>query len=90
MACFFTGRLEDSVTNSTLAVQVNPTFSFLQVFLVAGQAGLGHLDAARAAAQRLVTTASDFTIGSFVRAGFVRPQLVERLAAELRNAGLPE
>ena len=62
----------------------------LHAYLVASHVNLGHLDAARAAAQRLLEIAPGFTIGAFVRMDLLRPALMEALAAALRKAGLPE
>ena len=86
----FTDRFEEAVTYSTLAIQANPGFSILHACLVASHANLDHLDAARAAAQRLLEVAPGFTVSDFVRMDLVRPALMESLAAALRKAGLPD
>jgi tetratricopeptide (TPR) repeat protein len=86
----FTGRFEQAVTYSTLAIQANPGFSLLHAGLVAGHVNLDRPDAARAAAQRLLEIAPGFTVSGFVRMDLVRPALMEALAEALRKAGLPE
>ncbi|WP_106796422.1 adenylate/guanylate cyclase domain-containing protein [Rhizobium sp. H4] len=86
----FTGRFEDAVKYSALGIQVNPGFSILHASLVASYANLHRLEAARAAAARLLKVAPDWTIGGFVRMDVVRPQLMKGLASALRKAGLPE
>ena len=87
---FFTDRFEEAVNHATQAIQANPGFSILHVGLVAGHAELGHLDAARKAAARLLEVAPGWTIESFVRMDLVRPNLMDKFAVALRKAGLPE
>jgi TolB-like protein/class 3 adenylate cyclase len=88
--CLFTGRFEEAASYSTLAIQANPGFSILHATLVASQANLDRLDAARTAAERLLEIAPAWTIGGFVRMDLVRPHLMDGFAAALRKAGLPE
>jgi adenylate cyclase len=92
LACvrLFTGHLEEAVSYSTLAVHANPDFSLLRAALVASHAEFGQLDLARAAAQRLLEMAPQWTIGGFVQMDFVRPELMQVFARGLRKAGLPE
>ncbi|MER9243705.1 hypothetical protein [Mesorhizobium sp. M0633] len=75
---------------STLAIQVAPGFSVLYASLVAAYVNLDRLDAARAAASRLLEVAPGWTNSAFVRMSVVRPELMEMLASALRKAGLPE
>ena len=89
-ACVFTGRFAEAVTYSTLAIQSNPHFSPLYVFLVASYASLDNLDAARATGRRLMEVAPDFTISGFVRYDLFRPHVIQGVAAALRKAGLPD
>ena len=85
----FTDRFEQAVTYSTLAIQANPGFSLLHACLVASHVNLGRLDAAHAAARRLLEVAPGFTVSDFVRMDLVRPALMEPFATALRKAGLP-
>ena len=87
---FFTGHFNEVVTHSNLAIHANPGFSVPHAFLVAGNVNLGHLDAARMAAGRLLEIAPSWTIGSFVGMKFMRPQLMDAFAEALRQAGLPD
>jgi adenylate cyclase len=87
---FFTGHFDDVVTYSNLAIHANPGFSVPHAFLVAGNVNLGRLDAARMAAERLLEIAPGWTIGSFVRMKFMRPQLMDGFAETLRQVGLPD
>jgi adenylate cyclase len=86
----FTDRFEEAVTCSTLGVQANPGFSLGHALLVASHANLDRLDAARAAAQRLIEIAPDFTVTGFLRMNLVRPSLMNALAEALRKAALPD
>lgn len=88
--CFFTGRYGDAATDSTKALQSSPGFSVMHAYLVASQINFGAVDAARAAAQRLLEIAPAFTIGAFARMEFVRPALMDVFVQALRKAGLPE
>lgn len=85
----FTGQFAEAVSYATLAVQSNPLFSPPHVFLVASYAHLD-LDAARAAGQRLLEIAPDFTISGFLRNEVYRPHLMQEIAEALRKAGLPD
>lgn len=86
----FTARFEDAAKYSSLGIQVNPGFSILHASLVASYANLDCLEAAQAAAVRLLEVAPSWTISEFVRMDVVRPQLMEGLASALRKVGLPE
>lgn len=86
----FTGRHEEAVDCAILGIQVNPGFSILHASLVAAYANLDRLDAARAAAARLLEVAPGWTIEGFVRMDVVRPELMQGFASALRKAGLPE
>jgi len=87
---FFTGKYEDAATNATLAIQANPDFSVLHASLVAALASLGRLDAARAAATRLLEVAPGWTVSGFLHMDLVRAELMAQMASALRTAGLPE
>ena len=87
---FLTGRFEEGVANSKLAIQSNPGLSPSHAMLVANLVSLGRLDEARAAGCRLLEVAPDASASSFVRAAWTRPDLMEAFGAALRKAGLPE
>ncbi|CAN5155012.1 adenylate/guanylate cyclase domain-containing protein [soil metagenome] len=86
----FTGRFDKAVIFATLAVQSNPPFSVLHFSLVACLVEAGRMDAARAAAARLMELAPGFTVAGVVRMGFLRPHVMTGFADALRKAGLPE
>jgi adenylate cyclase len=90
VSCYFTDRFEEALGYATSAIQANPGFSLLHVFLVASNVKLGRLDSARAAALRLLEIAPNFTIGNFERIGYIRQHLIEQIVNSLRTAGLPE
>ena len=87
---FFTGRFDEVVIYLNLAIHANPGFSVPHAFLVAGHVNLGHLDAARMAAGRLLEIAPSWTVGVSCGMEFMRPQLMDALASALRQAGLPD
>jgi TolB-like protein len=84
------GQFSEAVKYSILTVQANPSFSVPHAYLVASLVGLGNTEGARAAALRLLEVSPAFTVDSFVRMDLFRTPLMERLAAALRTAGLPE
>jgi TolB-like protein len=86
----FAGQFREAAKYSTLTVQANPSFSVAHAYLVASHIGLGNLEAAHAAATRLLEIAPTFTVDAFVQMGLFRAPLMESLAAALRKAGLPE
>jgi adenylate cyclase len=90
VACYSTDRFADASRYATSAIQANPGFNLLHVFLVASNVKLGRLDIARAAAERLLGIAPAFTIGTFERIGYIRRPLVDEVANALRTAGLPD
>ena len=55
----------------------------------ASHVGLGNMEAAQAAASRLLEVAPTFAVAAFAQTGLFRAQLMEALAAALREAGLP-
>jgi TolB-like protein len=86
----FAGRFAESVRYASSTVRANPGFSVPYAYLVAGQVNLGNLEAARAAAARLLEVAPAFTVAGFARMDQFRPALMQRITAALREAGLPE
>ena len=78
-----------SITYSTRHL-ANPGFSLLHATLVASYANLDRLEAARAAARRLLEITPGFTVSGFARMALARPQLMDAFVQALRKAGLPE
>ena len=85
----FTGRPTEAAEYANLALQSNPGFTILHATLAATYARIDRMDAARAAAERLLALAPGWTIEGFVRMDLVRPELMEPFAADMRKAGLP-
>jgi tetratricopeptide (TPR) repeat protein len=85
----FAGRFAEAVTYANLTIRANPAFSVPYAYLVASHVNLGDLEAARAAARRLLDVAPAFTVDGFARMAVFRPPLTAALAASLREAGLP-
>ncbi|HWK64047.1 MAG TPA: adenylate/guanylate cyclase domain-containing protein [Rhizobiaceae bacterium] len=86
----FTGRPAEAVGYARLAVQSNAGFTVLHAVLAVSQAESGSLDAARAAAGRLLEIAPAFTIDGFARMGVYHQRQMEIMAAGMRKAGLPD
>ena len=88
-AYLFSGRNEEAVVASNHAIQANPSFMVSHALLVASYAQLGHLDAARVAAQRLLEAAPSFTVTMMEQMEFTAPERVKQFGTLLRQAGLP-
>ncbi|MGI6854417.1 adenylate/guanylate cyclase domain-containing protein [Mesorhizobium sp. 1B3] len=86
----FTDRPAEAVGYARLAIQSNPGFTLLHAVLTVSQVESGDLDAARAAAGRLLEIAPAFTIDGFARMGVYHQRQMELLAAGMRKAGLPD
>ncbi len=56
----FASQFPEAVKYSTLTVQANPSFAVAHAYLVASQVGLGNVEAAHAAARRLLEIAPTF------------------------------
>jgi TolB-like protein/class 3 adenylate cyclase len=89
-AYLFSGRNEEAVVASNHAIQANPSFMVSHALLVASYAQLGHLDAAKVAAQRLLEAAPSFTVTMMEQMEFTAPERVAQFGAALRQAGLPD
>jgi TolB-like protein/class 3 adenylate cyclase len=89
VANYFTGRFGEAIGFSVSAIQANPGFSLPHAFLVASNVSLGHLEAARAAAQRLLQVDPTFSVGKFEQLGYIRQSLLDQVCDALRTAGLP-
>ena len=72
------------------AIQCNPAFSYLHMFLTAALAKLGRIDEAKAAAARVVALEPGFSISKMCLALDPALTFAEPLTEALRAAGLPE
>ena len=86
----FTSRFEEGAHYATLTIQTKPSFSVPYLILIASLVNLDRLDAARAAAARLLSLVPDFAIAGFLRADYWRRERMGMIADALRRAGLPE
>jgi TolB-like protein len=86
----FAGRFAESVKYASQTIRANPGFSVPYAYLVAGQVNLGNLEAAHAAAARLLEVAPAFSVADFARMNLFRAPLMAQITAALREAGLPE
>jgi TolB-like protein len=86
----FTQAFADAARYAALAVRANPGFSIPYAYLTASNVGLGRLEAAHAAARRLLEVAPNFSVGSYMRTNLFRPHLMDALGAALRTAGVPD
>jgi TolB-like protein len=87
---FFTERYDEAAEAAQRAAYINPQFLPAVVMVVASCTRGGQPQAAQAAAERLLGLNADFHVGDFVRIGRFAPDLNEKYAAALREAGLPE
>ncbi len=90
LANLFTSHFTEAVTYLTLAIQANPRFSPPYAFLVASHVNLGNLNAAHAAARRLLEIDPAFSVAEFARMDLFRAPLMESITKALQTAGLPE
>ena len=87
---FFTGRYDEAADAAQRAVHINPQFMPGYALIVASRARGGQPQAAKAAGERLLGVKPDFRVGEFIRIGRFAPEVNEKYAAALREAGLPE
>ena len=87
---FFTERFADAVDAAQRSAYINPEFVPAAALLVASYTRNGQLQEAKVAARRLISLSPDFRVGDYIRVGRFPPDLNEKYAAALREAGLPE
>ena len=87
---FFTERYDDAAEAAQRSAHINPQFVPAVAAIVASRTLGGQPKAAQAAAERLLSLNPDFHVEDFVGAGRFAPELNEKYAAALREAGLPE
>jgi adenylate cyclase len=87
---FRQARYEDAAHAARKAIQCNPGFSYLHMFLTAALAKLERIDEAKAAAARVVALEPSFSIGKMCLALDPAPTFAEPLTEALRAADLPE
>ena len=87
---FFTERYVDAAEAAQRSAHINTQFPPAIVLIVASRTRSGHPQAAQAAAERLLGLNPSFRVGDFIRIGRFAPDLNEKYAAALREAGLPD
>jgi TolB-like protein len=90
VAHLFAGEFVAAAENAAATIRSNPEFSVAHAYLVASLVELGRIDAAKAAAIRLLEIAPTFSVSGFVRMNLFRASLTEAIAAALRRADVPE
>src|SRR5262245_25759030 len=83
------GEYEAAAEAAQRVFQANPYWSLAHVLLAATHAKLGHLDAARSAAARVLELQPGFTIKELCASFDLHPSLATPLSAALGEAGLP-
>jgi tetratricopeptide (TPR) repeat protein len=73
-AYLFSGKSEEAVAATNLAVQSNLSFMVSRALLVASYVQVGRLDAAKTAAQRLLEAASSITVTMMEQMEFTAPE----------------
>ena len=84
------GDAESALADLVPAVEINPNFQQLRIWLAAAYASAGRVDEARWEGSEILALFPDFSV-SFVEQGFPmrNPAYMERFVADLRLAGLP-
>jgi TolB-like protein len=83
------GEYEAAAEAAHKVFQANPYWSYAHVLLAAAHAKLGRLDAAKAAAARVLDLEPGYTISGHCAAFDIHPSLAAPLSEALRVAGLP-
>jgi len=87
---FRQARYADAAHAARKAIQCNPGFSYLHMFLTAALAKLGQIDEAKAAAALVLELQPGFSISKMCSALDPAPTFAEPLTEALQAAGLPE
>ncbi len=83
------GEYEEAAEVARQVFQANPNWSFAHMLIAATQAKLGHLDAARDAAARVLELQPGYTISGMIAAAGIEAAAAEHLRDALGLAGLP-
>ena len=87
---FFTECYDEAAEAAQRSAHINPQFLPALTLIVASRTRCGQPQEVQAAARNLLSLSPDFRIGDLVRVGRFAPPLIEKYAAALREAGLPE
>jgi adenylate cyclase len=83
------GEHEEAAEAARQVFQANPNWSFAHLLIAATQAKLGHLDAARDAAARVLELQPGFTTSGMIAATGIHASAAECLRQALSSIGLP-
>ena len=86
---FFTERYDDAADAARRSAHLNPQFLPGITLNVASCIRSRQPEAARVVAERLLSLNANFNVGDFIRIGRFAPDLNEKYAEALREAGLP-
>ena len=86
---FQRGEYEAAAEAARLVFQANPNWSFAHMLLAATRAKLGRLDAAKAAAARVLELQPGYTISGMCSAIDLHASIAASVSDALRSAGLP-
>ena len=87
---FYTDQYDDAAEAAQRSAHINPQFIPAVILTVASLTLGGQPEAAHAAAERLLRLSPDFSVEDYISWGRFAPELIEKLAAPLREVGLPE
>jgi TolB-like protein/tetratricopeptide (TPR) repeat protein len=86
---FFVGNFVEAASAARRASAANPRFSVPCYLHIAALVGLGQVDEANSMAKVLPELQPGFTVSGLVSGNFTTPERLDKLAAALRRAGLP-
>jgi adenylate cyclase len=84
------GRYDEAVSQYRRALQERPQATWLYRHTVSSLVGAGRMDEVAAEMARLLAVYPDYTVSRFVKAMVFTPATLERIAVNLRKAGLPD
>ena len=84
-------EIEKAVGDFEAAVEINPSYQQLRIWLAAAYAAAGRMDDARWQAQEILLLNPEFSVSHIEQVFPIQdPVYRERLLNDLRQAGLPE
>ncbi len=89
-AQYLTGNYADAIDNLNKAVEKNATAPTPRIYLIASYVRLGLIDDAEWEVDQLQVHNPEMTISQLRRTSALKKVLMDKLALDLRKAGLPE
>ncbi len=88
---FLTDRHEDAVQASLESLKIDPDYIYAHYILAATHGEQGHSEQARAAVDNILRIEASSSVSGYAQSQpFEAPELLDRMLAGLRKAGLPE